>query len=296
MLEAMVKGKHVGRLDLHVVGDSLAFIDRGERARDRDHPGRSPPPAHRVRPAPGRDRSGDDARTTTSSGARRSRRRSRARPRCWSRCPRRSPAAGSRTASSRWTPPRPISRASRSSSTRTTRRAQARAAAGKPVGLGNEGAPAEATRPPRRPPRAARYIGTATCGGCHAPALAYWKTTKHARALSALARIGRDKRPVAASAATSPATCNPAGPPTSPTPASASPMWGAKRATARGASMARPSTSAARWRAPSRGDLPRVPHRRRHRRRLRLPEVRAGDRRPRTRLIAALAPGPARPL
>jgi len=42
----------------------------------------------------------------------------------------------------------------------------------------------------------ARSIGRpATCGGCHAPALAFWQTTKHARALSALARVGRDKDP-----------------------------------------------------------------------------------------------------
>ena len=32
MLEAMIQGKHVGRLDLHVVGDKLSFTDRGERA------------------------------------------------------------------------------------------------------------------------------------------------------------------------------------------------------------------------------------------------------------------------
>src|SRR6266496_3780812 len=32
MLEAMMKGRNVGRLDLHVVGDSLGFTDRGERA------------------------------------------------------------------------------------------------------------------------------------------------------------------------------------------------------------------------------------------------------------------------
>ena len=32
MLEAMINGKHLGRLDLHVVGDSLKFVDRGERA------------------------------------------------------------------------------------------------------------------------------------------------------------------------------------------------------------------------------------------------------------------------
>ena len=49
--------------------------------------------------------------------------------------------------------------------------------------------------PRRRPPGGTRTTGTAACGGCHAPALAFWKTTKHARALSALARIGRDKDP-----------------------------------------------------------------------------------------------------
>ena len=38
-------------------------VHRPRRARrDRDHPRRSPPPAHRVRPAAGRDRSGHDAR------------------------------------------------------------------------------------------------------------------------------------------------------------------------------------------------------------------------------------------
>ena len=71
-----------------------------------------------------------------------------------------------------------------------------RAAAGKPVGLGTEAPHAQAgARRRRRRPRAATYIGTAACGGCHAPALAFWKTTKHARALSALERIGRDKDP-----------------------------------------------------------------------------------------------------
>ena len=32
MLEAMMQGKHVGRLDLHVIGDQLVFKDRGERS------------------------------------------------------------------------------------------------------------------------------------------------------------------------------------------------------------------------------------------------------------------------
>jgi hypothetical protein len=74
-----------------------------------------------------------------------------------------------------------------------------RAAAGKPVGLGTEtrrpdpaaGNPAAAAAAAAGP----TYLGTAACGACHAPALAQWQTTKHARALSALMRIGRDKDP-----------------------------------------------------------------------------------------------------
>jgi hypothetical protein len=68
-----------------------------------------------------------------------------------------------------------------------------RAAVGKPVGLETE-----LPRPKPAPgaaPAGGTYAGTATCGGCHAPALAFWKTTKHARALSALERVGRDKDP-----------------------------------------------------------------------------------------------------
>ena len=70
-----------------------------------------------------------------------------------------------------------------------------RAAAGKPVGLNMAGA--HPPKPAGTPAQAAGavYLGTAACGACHAPALAQWKTTKHARALSALARVGRDKDP-----------------------------------------------------------------------------------------------------
>jgi hypothetical protein len=70
-----------------------------------------------------------------------------------------------------------------------------RAAAGKPVGLNTAGG-----RPPKpagTPAQAdgATYIGNTACGACHAPALAQWKTTKHARALAALAKVGRDRDP-----------------------------------------------------------------------------------------------------
>ena len=34
-----------------------------------------------------------------------------------------------------------------------------------------------------------------TCGNCHQPALAFWQTTKHARALESLARTKRDRDP-----------------------------------------------------------------------------------------------------
>jgi hypothetical protein len=39
------------------------------------------------------------------------------------------------------------------------------------------------------------YTGSAACGGCHASALAAWQASKHAHALTALARIGRDRTP-----------------------------------------------------------------------------------------------------
>src|SRR6185369_11557790 len=81
---------------------------------------------------------------------------------------------------------------------------QRRALAGKPVGLFYRAADAPAAMvaahaPPGAPPPAAeeniRYAGTVTCGNCHQPALAFWQTTKHARALESLARTKRDRDP-----------------------------------------------------------------------------------------------------
>jgi hypothetical protein len=68
------------------------------------------------------------------------------------------------------------------------------AATGRPVGIGTE---PHGWRPGPADPGTspALYLGTAACGGCHAPALAFWKTTKHARALAALARVGRNRDP-----------------------------------------------------------------------------------------------------
>jgi 2',3'-cyclic-nucleotide 2'-phosphodiesterase (5'-nucleotidase family) len=72
------------------------------------------------------------------------------------------------------------------------RESERRAAAGKPVGVGIP-RPAPPATPATGTPAA--YVGTTACGACHAPALAFWKTTKHARALAALTRVGRDRDP-----------------------------------------------------------------------------------------------------
>jgi 2',3'-cyclic-nucleotide 2'-phosphodiesterase (5'-nucleotidase family) len=68
-----------------------------------------------------------------------------------------------------------------------------RAAAGKPVGLPGDERP---TPPAPLPaPPGGGYAGTAACGRCHAPALAFWEKTKHAQSLAALTRVGHDRDP-----------------------------------------------------------------------------------------------------
>ena len=92
---------------------------------------------------------------------------------------------------------RPTSRASRCWSTPTTRRTPGGRRPGSRSGWARTERPTRPS-PPRPPPAAAAARATSApraCGACHAPALAQWKTTKHARALSALARVGRDKDP-----------------------------------------------------------------------------------------------------
>jgi len=200
MLEAMMKGKHLGRLDLHVVGGALTFTDRGERVEIEtilaDHRrqlteydkrlGDSDPAAMRDYYEQRRNEIGQAIARETA-------------------LLQRMPAA----ITGSWfenriipldatTPDQPGVAILVDAYNKENVK---RAAAGKPVGLGTE---------PHRPDPAAgnagatanaaaatgpRYVGSAACGACHAPAFAQWKTTKHARALSALTRIGRDKDP-----------------------------------------------------------------------------------------------------
>jgi hypothetical protein len=77
---------------------------------------------------------------------------------------------------------------------------QRRAAAGKPVGLMAHGQLPPGVHPPAPakppgPPTPVTYAGTVACGDCHESAVGFWRKTKHARALEALARSKRDRDP-----------------------------------------------------------------------------------------------------
>ena len=170
MLEAMIQGKHVGRLDLHVVGDKLAFTDRGERAEIEtilaDHRRQLDriPDRHL-----GDDRSGHDARLlrAASQGDRDG-------DRAGERAPATIPAAINGELVRE--PDHPLDATTpdqlgvRMLVDVYKRESVRRAAAGKPVGL-------EGGRRARATPRPAAAAGTATSGRrvrrCHAPALAF---------------------------------------------------------------------------------------------------------------------------
>lgn len=192
MLEAMSGGKHVGRLDLHVVGGSLTFTDRGERAELEtilaDHRRQLTEYDRRLGetdPAAMRDYYQQRRKEIEAAIARESV--------LLERLP--ATIAGS------WFENRIIPLDATTPDQQGVanlvgaynKENQARAAAGKLVWLGPSAKPSTAPAPAAS--AGATYIGTAACGGCHAPALAQWKTSKHARALSALARVGRDRDP-----------------------------------------------------------------------------------------------------
>jgi 2',3'-cyclic-nucleotide 2'-phosphodiesterase (5'-nucleotidase family) len=192
MLEAMTQGKHVGRLDLHVVGGKLAFTDRGERAMIETMLA-----DHRRQLTDYDRRLGDTDPAAMRNYYEQRRKEIEAAIARETALLQQLPAEikGS------WfenrivpldatTPDQPGVAMLVDAYNKENER---RAAAGKPVGLNTT-----ASRPPKpAAPEAAgaSYIGTAACGACHAPALAQWKTTKHARALAALTRVGRDKDP-----------------------------------------------------------------------------------------------------
>ena len=194
MLEAMMKGRHVGRLDLHVVADDLAFADRGERAQIEtilaDHKSQLTEYDKRL---------GETDPATMRNYYEQRRKEIEAAIARETVLLQSLPTA----ITGSWFENRviPLDAATPDQPgvailvAAYNKENEARAAAGKPVGLGTE-VPRPKHDPGAAPaPAGGNYTGTAACGGCHAPALAFWKTTKHARALSALERVGRDKDP-----------------------------------------------------------------------------------------------------
>ena len=247
-----MKGQNVGRLDLHVVGDSLAFTDRGERAEIEtilaDHRRQLTEYDRRLGetdPATMRDYYEQRRKEIEAAIARET------------ALLQSLPAA----ITGSWFENRdhPAGRgharpAGRRDPRRRLQQGEREARGGRQAGgPRHRGAPPQTgAAAPRRPPAGGTYIGTATCGGCHAPALAFWKTTKHARALSALERIGRDKDPSCVGCHVT-GYLQPGGPTDVAEARAALRQCGVRGLPRRReASMARPSTSAGRWRAPSR--------------------------------------------
>jgi 2',3'-cyclic-nucleotide 2'-phosphodiesterase (5'-nucleotidase family) len=188
MLEALREGKELGRLDLHVVDGSTAFIDRGERAQIEtilaDHRRQLTEYDHRLGetdPESLRDYYANRRQQIEAAIARESA--------LLERRPAR--ITGS------WFENRIIpldadtpDQVGVAVLVAAYDRESARlAAAGKPAGVG------ERVRPAPPPAPAATYVGSAACGACHGPELGFWKASKHGRALMALARVGRDRDP-----------------------------------------------------------------------------------------------------
>jgi hypothetical protein len=196
MLEAMTMGKHVGRLDLHVVdGDARQFVDRGHRAQVAtilaDH-----------------QRQIADFRTRAVEAPQPSMRQY-----FEGRVAELERAIARETAELRALPAEvkqswfdnriiPLDTATADHPAVAMQVAAynaenaRRAAAGKPVGFSGvsaHGTPAPA--PGATPPDQIRFAGTVACGSCHQAALKLWQTTRHAHALDSLKKVKRDHDP-----------------------------------------------------------------------------------------------------
>jgi hypothetical protein len=194
MLEAMSMGKHLGRLDLHVVeGDGAGpWTARGARAQLQtilaDHRGQLADYRQRLAgtPAPSLGKYYEQRVAELSRAVDRETRQLAVMP----------PRVTGNWFENRiipldtTTPDQPGVAALVAAYDRESERL---AAAGKPVGI--------PTAAPRKaglddaPPPTARYVGTDACAACHAPALAMWKTTKHAHALATLEQAHRARSP-----------------------------------------------------------------------------------------------------
>jgi hypothetical protein len=198
LLEAMTLGKHLGRLDLHVIDETGPFVDRGARAQLEtilaDHAGQIAEYEQRV-PATENPtlRAYYGQRLVDLRAALERERRAFAVM----------PAA----VTGNWwqnrilpldtsVPDQPGVAALVAAYDRQSERL---AVERRPVGLAPAGSTAPGgppARPPGNEPRpAARYVGSEACARCHPAAVAVWKETKHARALATLEAAHRARSP-----------------------------------------------------------------------------------------------------
>ena len=193
LLGVLAEGKELGRLDLHVVDGPRKFVDRGERAEVEtilaDH-------RRQLVDYDGR-LGGTDPESLREYYASRKRELDKAIARETALLARLPQAISGSWFENRLIPldaETPDQTGVALLVAAYNQQSERLAAAGKPVGFG----PAERGAPP---PVSAKgggssgYAGTAVCGSCHAPALRFWRSTKHAGALAALARVGRARNP-----------------------------------------------------------------------------------------------------
>ena len=215
-LEAMSMGKDFGRLDLHIIGGATQrAIDRGQRAQLQailaDHQRQIVDLRRRGGAAPqaATQKYFADRITELEKAVARDTLQLQAQPAAISGSWFENRIMPLDTA----TPDHPAIAAL---VTQYNRESQRRAAAGLPVGVLMRSALAarpipasNANAPAPTSDENVRYAGTVACGACHAQALAFWRTTPHARALDTLKKSTAIAiRP--ASAATSRASCAPA--------------------------------------------------------------------------------------
>lgn len=207
LVEAFEMGKHLGRLDLHVVDGAFRFTDRGQRAQLITIAQDQRRQLADVRKRSAEDPSGqlkayyDDRAKSLVEAIERNQRLVASMP---------SKVTGS------WLenriipldesiPDHPaVAVLVHQYVAENTRRADK----GLPVGVaytfasdgaGVRGAPRAHGAPvaptPPEPPGSFTYAGTNACGACHQPAIAFWKKTKHAHAVASLKKHRRGKDP-----------------------------------------------------------------------------------------------------
>ncbi len=201
MVEAFQMGKHVGRLDLHVVDNSPKFADRGQRAQVamilQDHERQL------------RDVQQRAAADKTGSMTEFFLKQTRALNQAIARETHLLQALPSAVTGS-WFENRifPLDESISDHPAvallvaQYNQESEVRAQKNLPVGIAYRASGAAQAAPvsSHAAPTAARapslvYAGTAACGMCHAAALKFWQTTKHAQALLSLQNKGRDKDP-----------------------------------------------------------------------------------------------------